>query len=296
MNSLFANLRNSYEKNWPEVHARFTGQATRFIYSDKPKLADDVIPVFCYHELDKTSFESDLEFLARNDYRTIDAQDLADHLSGEKIAPPRSVVLTVDDGARSLFDVGLPLLQNYSMKVVAFIAPRLHREDQDVPSGPGQRLCTWRELLEMHESGCVDIQSHSYEHRYVPRWPEPIIVLGEDPSVVDRLRGPIQSIAEDFAAAKMTIEDRLSKTIRHLAFVKYVGSNEAIEIGKKCGYQSFFWGYLPRHDGNRPGQGTDRITRVDGWYLRRLPGTGRRPLGEIFRERFGSRFRRSMYL
>jgi peptidoglycan/xylan/chitin deacetylase (PgdA/CDA1 family) len=296
MNSLFSNLRNSYEKNWPEVHARFTGQATRFIYSDKPKLPDDVIPVFCYHELDKTSFESDLEFLARNDYRTIDAQGLADHLSGEKIAPPRSVVLTVDDGARSLFDVGLPLLQDYSMKVVAFVAPRLHREDQDVPSGPGQRLCTWRELLEMHESGCVDIQSHSYEHRYVPRWPEPIIVLGEDPSVVDRLRGPIQSIAEDFSAAKKTIEDRLSKTIRHLAFVKYVGSDEAIEIGKKCGYQSFFWGYLPRHDGNRPGQGTDRITRVDGWYLRRLPGTGRRPLGEIFRERFGSRLARSMYV
>ena len=294
MKSLFFQIRSSYEKNWPEIHAALTGPSTRFIYSRDPTLPGDVIPIFCYHDLHQRAFERDLEFLSANGYRTIDAQTLVDHLNGEKIAPSNSVVLSIDDGARSLFDVGLPLLQKYSMKAVAFIAPRFHREDNEVSSLPGQRLCTWQELLEMHRSGCVDIQSHTYEHRYIPRWPEPIPIFGEDSSVIDKLRGPSQSIAGDFEAAKRTIEDRLGKTIRHLAFVKYVGSEKAIEIGKKCGYQSFWWGYLPRHDGNRLGQGANQITRVDGWYLRRLPGNYRRPLGEILREKYGARLPRSL--
>ena len=185
----------------------------------------------------------------------------------------------------------MPLLQEYSMKAVAFIAPRFHRDDKDVPSTTRERLCTWGELLKMHDSGCIDIQSHSYEHRYIPRWPEPIQIFGEDQAVIDQLRGPTQSIAEDFRAAKKTIEDRLGNTIRHLAFVKYVGSKEAVEIGRECGYESFWWGYLPRHEGNRLGQGANRIIRVDGWYLRRLPGLGRRPLGEILKEKYGARVR-----
>ena len=292
MNSLFVKIRSSYEKNWPEVHAALTGTSTRFIYSRDPKLPDDVIPIFCYHDLDRSSFERDLEFLAANDYQTVDAQMLVDHVNGNKIAPPNSVVLSIDDGARSLFDVGFPLLQKHSMKAVAFIAPRFHRENNNVSSAPCQRLCTWQELLEMHRSGCIDIQSHTFEHRYIPRWPEPIPVFGEDPSVIDKLRGPDQSIAGDFQAAKNAIEDRLGKTISHMAFVKYVGSNEAVEIGKKCGFQSFWWGYLPRHDGNRPGQGANRITRVDQWYLRRLPGNGRLPLRIILRKRYGARLPR----
>ena len=87
MKSLFFQIRSSYEKNWPEVHAALTGPATRFIYARRPKLPDDVIPVFCYHDLDHASFESDLEFLAENNYQTIDAQILIDHLNGDKKAP-----------------------------------------------------------------------------------------------------------------------------------------------------------------------------------------------------------------
>jgi peptidoglycan/xylan/chitin deacetylase (PgdA/CDA1 family) len=291
MNSLFFEIRNSYEKNWPEIHAALTGPATRFIYSREPKISDDVIPVFCYHNLNQESFESDLKFLLANNYRTIDAQTLVDHVNGTEAAPPRSVVLSVDDGARSLFDVGLPLLKKYSMKAVAFIAPRFHRQDDDVSPDFGERLCTWGELHKMHESGCIDIQSHTYEHRYIPRWPEPIQILGEDPAVIEQLRGPSQSVTEDFSAAKKTIEKRLGKIVRHMAFVKYVGSEEAVDIGKECGFDSFWWGYLPHHEGNRLGHGADRIIRVDEWYLRRLPGVGRRALSEIMKERYGTRLR-----
>ena len=179
------------------------------------------------------------------------------------------------------------------MTAVAFIVPGFHVNDSgDTPVG-APRLCTWDELKIMHDSGHVDIQSHTYEHRYVPRWPEPIPITGADSRSIDILRGPDQAISDDFRLARSTIESKIGKKVHHLAFVKFEGSDDAIEIGLDCGYRSFWWGYLPNHDGNCPGQSTSRIARLDAIYLRRLPGNGRRSLTNILTERFGSRLSQS---
>jgi hypothetical protein len=93
---------------------------------------------------------------------------------------------------------------------------------------------------------------------------------------------------------EVTIEERLNNAVRNMAFVKYVGSEAAVDIRKKCGYESFWWGYLPHSDGNRPGRGANRIMRIDGWTLTRLPGIDRRPLGVILKTRYGARIPKFM--
>lgn len=282
-------LRNSYEKNWPEVHAALTGSLPSFIYSRQPGELESSIPVFCYHLFDSVEFERDLEFLQRNDYVTLDAQALVDHLLGTRPAPPRSVVLSVDDGAGNLFATGFPLLQRFNMTAVAFIVPRFHAEEFTGPyANGGDRPCTWPEIREMHESGLVDFQSHTYEHRYVPRWPEPIMMTGANQELIQSMRGPAQSMTDDFRISKELIEHNIGKSVNHLAFVKYNGSEEAIRIGRECGYESFWWGYLPGHAGNRAGQSPNRVTRIDAIYLRRLPGQSRKPLRRILGERYGA--------
>lgn len=282
-------LRNSYEKNWPELHAALTGSIPSFIYSRRPSNIGSSIPVFCYHLFEAADFEADLRFLKRNGYVTLDAQGLVDHVEGSKLAPPQSVVLTVDDGARNLCETGFPLLEKYAMKVVAFIVPRFHAEKFSAAKSDGAlRPCTWPELRSMHASGLVDIQSHTYEHRYIPRWPESISLTGADQELINSMRGPAMSIEDDFRLAKETIERKLDKPVQHLCFVKYQGSDEAIRIGREIGYRSFWWGYLPRHSGNCPGQSPARVARIDATYLRRLPGESRKPLKEILGERCGA--------
>lgn len=285
---MFSSLRNSYEKNWPEIHAGLTGSLPDFIYSRRPKDISLDIPVFCYHMFDPAEFRADLEFLKRNQYETLDADAFVSHLLGREPAPPRSVVLTVDDGSRNLFDVGFPLLKEYGTRVVAFIVPGFHAEDADAGfTRFASRPCTWNELREMQGSGHVDVQSHTFEHRYIPRWPEPVPLTGADPDLIDSMLGEGMSVAEDFVLSKSTIEQNLNKQVRHLCFVKYQGSERAVEIGRECGFDSFWWGYLPSHSGNQPGQCPSRIARVEACFLRRLPGTGRIKLGDILKERYG---------
>ncbi len=127
----------------------------------------------------------------------------------------------------------------------------------------------------MHESGSVDFQAHTFEHRYVPRWPEPVSLTGSCSALVDSLRGPPLSMKEDFELAKRTIEEKRGKPVLHLAFPKVLGTTAALDLGVECGYQAFWWGYLPGHRSDRVGQSPHYVSRTDGIYLRRLPGEGR---------------------
>ena len=292
MRSLLSSLRSSYEKNWPEMHAALTGSIPGFIYRRNPGPVHECVPVFCYHLLEEESFQADLQFLADNGYTTIDSQALTDHLLGTRPAAPLSIVLTVDDGMKSLFDVGFPLLRSCGMNVVAFLSPRFHADEFPDSVSSDHRPCTWHEIREMHESGCVDFQSHSYEHRYIPRWPEPVRMIDFNEEQMLSMLGPVRSIADDFSLARTILEKNIGKEIRHLAFVKFAGSDEAVRIGRECGYRSFWWGYLPRHPGNRTGQPADRIARLDAIYLRRLPGKSRLSLRTILFHRYRSSFSR----
>ena len=285
-----AALRISWEKNWPEVHAALTGGLPQFILARRPREVGLSVPVFYYHTVDAERFEGDLSFLSRNGYVTIDADTLLDHMEEHRSAPERAVVLTVDDGARNLYEVVYPLLNRHSMKAVAFVAPRFH---EDEPAGSSfqpkddiARPLSWAQIQEMHESGVIDFQSHGYEHRFVPRWPETAPLIGSDDELVEGLRGPVLTIEDDFQLAKQSLEEQLNKPVRHLAFTRYIGTDEALRIGHELGYRGFWWGALPHHPGNRPGQSPLYVARLDRLFVRRLPGDGREPLKRILPTRF----------
>jgi peptidoglycan/xylan/chitin deacetylase (PgdA/CDA1 family) len=303
MSAVGAALQQIWEKNWPEVQAAATGGLPRFIIARRPRDVDAGVPVFCYHVVNAEAFAADLEFLAGNGYVTIDADTLLDHLEQRRPVPPSAVVLTIDDGARNLYEVAFPLLQRYGMKAVAFIATQFHQEEIEDASPARQNHLlhplSWSQIRRMHTSGIIDFQSHTHGSRYVPRWPEAAGLEGSDPDVVHALRGPALSLAEDFRLAKEILERQLNKTVRHLAFPRFDGTAEALRIGRACGYEAFWWGVLPHRPGNRPGQSPLYVTRVDGRYLRRLPGAGRVPLSRVLWTRYrgsASRFRSQLSL
>ena len=55
----------------------------------------------------------------------------------------------------------------------------------------------------MHESGLVDFQSHTYEHRYVPRWPEPIVLTGAMKPYAMRNTDATQNLTEALLAVQI---------------------------------------------------------------------------------------------
>jgi len=292
MTSLMTTCKNTWQKNWPEARAAATGGLPHFVFQSRPQPLGSNVPVFCYHVVDAPRFEADLDFLSQNGYISIGADGLLDHLTGRQPATQGAVVLTFDDGPSNHYEIVFPLLQSYGMKGVTFIAPRFHEEaSPDLACNVSHlplRPLNWSQIREMHDSGVIDFQSHTYEHRYLPRWPEPLNLQGSDPEVAASLRGPALAIEEDFRLSREILEQKLNKQVRHLAFPMFDGTAEALRIGRECGYEAFWWGVIPHRPGNQPGHSPSRIVRLKPKFLRRLPGEGRQSLSRILSERYGA--------
>ena len=144
------------------------------------------IPVFGFHEVEPNRFERQLKFLRDNGYRTLTMEEYYERVcTGRADGSERAVLLTFDDGWSSLWSIGLPLLKRYGAKVVLFLAAgRIHAgglgptlDDMEAARAPLSALLerdasqrpflTWAEVRGVHESGLVDVQSHSVTHSHV---------------------------------------------------------------------------------------------------------------------------------
>src|SRR5512135_1051623 len=121
------------------------------------------VPILVYHRVGAVVtdtmtvrtpvFLAQLEYLRANGYTVIPLQRLVAYIAGEAaVLPARSVVITVDDGHKSVFTDMFPLLNRYHIPVTLFIYPSAISN--------ASYAMTWQQLRELRNSGLVDIQSH----------------------------------------------------------------------------------------------------------------------------------------
>ncbi len=83
--------------------------------------ADRRLRVLAYHGVaDPERFAAQLDLLAA-ELAPVSLERLVAALDGGEPLPPRAVLLTFDDGERSLFEAGLPLLAERGIPAVAFV-------------------------------------------------------------------------------------------------------------------------------------------------------------------------------
>ena len=133
------------------------------------------VPILCYHrfgdrggrlEVSAGQFREQLSYLKKNGYRVIPLADLLGFLQGKQALPRRSVVLTIDDGHRSIFRIAFPILKEFRFPATVFIY-------SDYMNRGG---LTTDELRAMKESGLISIQPHSKTHANLT-----VKKYGEDP-------------------------------------------------------------------------------------------------------------------
>jgi len=133
------------------------------------------IPVLLYHDLKPGAgsengaivsveeFAAQMQWLHDHGYTTISTDDLFRWLQGETELPPRSVLITFDDGYESMYQYAYPILKRYGFQAVVFMVTGLS----------GQRTgslsyLSWEQMQEMEASGLVEIQGHTHDgHRLV---------------------------------------------------------------------------------------------------------------------------------
>lgn len=283
--TVLGKIHDFWRKNSPELVAWWNGALPQFVTARRPVEPLGGVPVFCFHLVEHDKFEADLRFLRDNGYVTLSAGEFLSYLRGSLRVSARSVVLTFDDGPRNFYDVAFPLLQKYRAKAVAFIAPGLHADENHAEGS--ERPMTWQEIASIAASGLVDFQSHTFESRYIPRWPMPVPLAGCSAALENSRRREPVALEQDLLDSREAILARLpaGAGVEHLAFPMYVGTDAATRAASSLGFKACYWGAVKGRPLNRPGDSPLTVSRLSDEFVRRLPGAGRVGFGYLLRER-----------
>ncbi len=123
-------------------------------------------------------FTAQVRYLADNGYTTVSLYDLADALASGRPLPGKAVVLTFDDGYRSLLDYALPAMTSLGFTGTVFVITEF--ADRELP-----QYLTWAQLRELAARGWR-IEPHGKTHA-------PLAGADRDRQVYEML-GAIESI------------------------------------------------------------------------------------------------------
>jgi peptidoglycan/xylan/chitin deacetylase (PgdA/CDA1 family) len=126
--------------------------------------AAQAVTILCYHRfgprantltVTPAAFEAQMAWLARNGYAVIPFARLEAFLDGREPLPPKSVLITIDDGYRATHEIAFPILRKYGFPATLF----LYTDFVGAPDA-----LTWAQMREMTASGLFEVQPHSKTH------------------------------------------------------------------------------------------------------------------------------------
>ncbi|MET0542017.1 MAG: poly-beta-1,6-N-acetyl-D-glucosamine N-deacetylase PgaB [Variovorax sp.] len=207
------------------------------------------------NELDDSALTTDrlvsfFDWLRGNGWTAVSLDDIARARRGGKLLPAKAVLLTFDDGYRSLYTRVHPLALAYGYPIVAALVG----EWMDTPAGamvrygnesvPRERFISWDEAREMQRSGLVEFALHSQSlHDEVVGNPQGNTM----PSAVTRSYRPgvgYQSQAEfaaglraDLAGGRAAMQRELGKAPRALVWPYGRYGAIGIRVARDLGFE-----------------------------------------------------------
>ena len=204
------------EKNWKDT---VNEKSREELIKERGTL--DSLPVLMYHFfyddetywkqdnnwLKVTDFEEQLKYMREENFYFPTWDEVEDFIDGKISLPDKSVVLTVDDGDDSFFDLAVPLLKKYKIPATSFV------------------VCEWYGWKYDENLEYVNWESHSYSmHEGGANGKGKMVNLSKD-EIVDDLN-------------KSTRELGGKATIYCYPFGHY--NDTAIEALKEAGYKLAF--------------------------------------------------------
>jgi peptidoglycan/xylan/chitin deacetylase (PgdA/CDA1 family) len=205
-------------------------------------------------------FRSHMQYLRDGGYRVTGLPELVDALAAGRPVPPRSVVITSDDGVSCMYEHALPVLQEFGFSATCFVVSGAvgRNKEWDRHEGmPQRRMLTAAECRALADAGVV-IGSHTVTHaKLADAAPE--------------------AVRDEVRASKAELEDLLGRPVEHFAYPFGSFSRAARDAVRSAGYRSAC-STLPGANG----------PRTDPYLLRRAYITGRDDLAAFARKlRFG---------
>lgn len=203
-----------------------TGQEPTPAYTDisvKAQVAR--IPVLMFHDVvpkrtkstvwfDCTDreFQKIIDWIEEQKLTPISLDQLHDHLTGVKAAPPNSIVLTFDDNYQGFYDIAYPILKEKRFPSAMFV------HTDFVGSKQGRPKMDWPTLQTLVKEKLVTIGSHTLSH------PDLTLLTQTDQQ-------------KEIVDSKRILEDKLGIKVDYFAYPD--GKNDPIsqQIVKDAGYK-----------------------------------------------------------
>lgn len=132
------------------------------------------VPVLMYHHIQPTAvaqekkqtslnvdngvFDQHMAYLVSSGYTPLPAHDLIKALKNKTTLPPKSIVVTIDDGYRDNYDYAFPILKKYNIRANIMLSTGLME---------GPDYLTWGQVEEMGKSGLISYSNHTWSHANV---------------------------------------------------------------------------------------------------------------------------------
>ena len=185
------------------------------------------VPILCYHRFGKTcksnlciserTLVKQLEYLKNNGYHTIHLSNLMEFLNYKSPIPSKSVIITLDDGYRSIYEFAYPLLKRYGYTATLFIYT-------DFIEASGNAL-TWNQLRKLKADG-FEIGSHSISHADLTKK----LPYENDQTYWSR-------ITKEFINSKKIIDRELNQDTQFFAYPYGNYNQQILGLFPKAGYK-----------------------------------------------------------
>jgi peptidoglycan/xylan/chitin deacetylase (PgdA/CDA1 family) len=130
---------------------------------------------FGYHSVSRNVFSKQMKYLAENDYNVIDLDDFIQLKEKRRLIPPKTVILTFDDGFADNYTLAFPVISKYSLKAVLSVIteyinrnrpfPWLHGDGIKNQNDREEGLPLSKKQLKVLSDYGITIASHTRSHR-----------------------------------------------------------------------------------------------------------------------------------
>ncbi|MEM9383927.1 MAG: polysaccharide deacetylase family protein [Pseudomonadota bacterium] len=186
------------------------------------------VPVLCYHRFGTPSsrltvtpaqFRAQLAYLRDHGYRVVHLEEALAFLTGDGTLPPRSVVITIDDGYPSTYSVAFPLLREFDFPATVFVY-------SDFVGRGGLKPA---QMTEMAATGLIRFAPHSKTHANLSQ-----LMPGE--STTDYR----QRLADEVGEPAQRLAALIDAPVSAFAYPYGATTGEVVDLLRDSGYASAF--------------------------------------------------------
>jgi len=157
------------------------------------------------------NFEKQMCYLKEKNYQVISLDSLVGGLKKGRKFPHNTVVITIDDGHKSIFTYAYPVLKKYDFPATVFIISDF--------MGVEKNYLNWNEVEEMSKNN-ISFGGHTRNHVYLPS-----------------IKNKKDALWDEIAGCKKVIEDHLGIPAYYFCYPGGGFNKEIESVVKKAGYK-----------------------------------------------------------